>query len=176
MTGKRSSSGGRTSRRTFLATAGVRHSGTRSVTNSTESALDLSGGQQQRLCIAQAIAPDPEVILMDEPASALDPVATGRVEGLIEDLDRLRDDAAVVSELAREQYQAAPDRRCRRTTEAVIGEPTTTLFEPDELDRWFQSTPRGLPTARDIERVGDHAVTIPARTLHVTESDDSHRY
>ncbi len=47
---------------------------------------DLSGGQQQRLCIARAIAPDPEVLLMDEPASALDPVATSKVEDLIEDL------------------------------------------------------------------------------------------
>ncbi len=50
------------------------------------SGLDLSGGQQQRLCIARAIAPDPEVILMDEPASALDPVATSKVEDLISDL------------------------------------------------------------------------------------------
>ena len=51
-----------------------------------ESGLDLSGGQQQRLCIARAIAPDPEVILMDEPASALDPVATSKIEDLIDDL------------------------------------------------------------------------------------------
>ncbi|WP_336327980.1 phosphate ABC transporter ATP-binding protein PstB [Halovenus sp. HT40] len=50
------------------------------------SGLDLSGGQQQRLCIARAIAPDPEVLLMDEPASALDPVATSKIEDLIEDL------------------------------------------------------------------------------------------
>ncbi|WP_336343447.1 phosphate ABC transporter ATP-binding protein PstB [Halalkalicoccus ordinarius] len=50
------------------------------------SGLDLSGGQQQRLCIARAIAPDPEVLLMDEPASALDPVATSQIEDLIEEL------------------------------------------------------------------------------------------
>jgi len=50
------------------------------------SGLDLSGGQQQRLCIARAIAPDPEVILMDEPASALDPVATSKIEDLISEL------------------------------------------------------------------------------------------
>lgn len=50
------------------------------------SALSLSGGQQQRLCIARAIAVEPEVILMDEPASALDPVATARIEDLIFEL------------------------------------------------------------------------------------------
>lgn len=51
-----------------------------------ESGTDLSGGQQQRLCVARAIAYDPEVILMDEPASALDPIATAKLEQLIEDL------------------------------------------------------------------------------------------
>ncbi|MFB6086656.1 MAG: phosphate ABC transporter ATP-binding protein PstB [Halodesulfurarchaeum sp.] len=51
-----------------------------------ERGTDLSGGQQQRLCIARAIAVDPEVVLMDEPASALDPVATSKIEDLIEEL------------------------------------------------------------------------------------------
>jgi phosphate transport system ATP-binding protein len=53
----------------------------------------LSGGQQQRLCIARAIAVDPEVILMDEPCSALDPIATARIEELI---DELRDNYSIV--------------------------------------------------------------------------------
>ncbi|MGI5940438.1 MAG: phosphate ABC transporter ATP-binding protein PstB [Thermoleophilia bacterium] len=53
-----------------------------------KSALDLSGGQQQRLCIARAIAVEPEVILMDEPASALDPIATTRIEDLMQELKR----------------------------------------------------------------------------------------
>lgn len=53
-----------------------------------KSALQLSGGQQQRLCIARAIAIDPEVILMDEPCSALDPTATARIEELIMELKK----------------------------------------------------------------------------------------
>jgi phosphate transport system ATP-binding protein len=53
-----------------------------------KSALGLSGGQQQRLCIARAIAVEPDVILMDEPASALDPISTARIEELVHELKR----------------------------------------------------------------------------------------
>jgi len=52
------------------------------------SALGLSGGQQQRLCIARTLAVEPEVILMDEPCSALDPIATAKIEDLVEDLKK----------------------------------------------------------------------------------------
>jgi len=54
-----------------------------------DSAMDLSGGQQQRLCIARALAVQPEVLLMDEPASALDPIATQKIEELIFDLKKM---------------------------------------------------------------------------------------
>jgi len=57
------------------------------------SGLDLSGGQQQRLCIARTLAVEPEVILMDEPCSALDPISTARVEDLMDDL---KDDFTIV--------------------------------------------------------------------------------
>jgi phosphate transport system ATP-binding protein len=59
----------------------------------TESALDLSGGQQQRLCIARTLANRPSIILMDEPASALDPISTGKIE---ETIGELKEDYTIV--------------------------------------------------------------------------------
>ena len=60
--------------------------GTRSRTSSTPSGLSLSGGQQQRLCIARTVAVEPEVMLLDEPCSALDPISTAKIEELIDEL------------------------------------------------------------------------------------------
>ena len=66
--------------------------GTRSRTSCTPSGLSLSGGQQQRLCIARTVAVKPEVILLDEPCSALDPISTAKIEELI---DELKDDYTI---------------------------------------------------------------------------------
>ena len=60
----------------------------------------LSGGQQQRLCIARAISINPEVILMDEPCSALDPIATAKIESLIDELKSLYTIAIVTHSMA----------------------------------------------------------------------------
>ena len=87
----------------------------------------LSGGQQQRLCIARAIAVDPEVILMDEPCSALDPIATARIEDLI---DELRQNYAIVI-VTHNMQQAA--RVSQRTAYFHLGE----LVEVGATDQIF---------------------------------------
>jgi phosphate transport system ATP-binding protein len=87
----------------------------------------LSGGQQQRLCIARTIAVQPEVILMDEPCSALDPVATARIEDLI---DELRESYAIVI-VTHSMQQAA--RVSQRTAYFHLG----SLVEVGETDRVF---------------------------------------
>ena len=81
-----------------------------------ERATRLSGGQQQRLCIARAIAVNPEVILMDEPCSALDPIASGRIEDL---MDELRPNYAIVV-VTHSMQQAA--RISQRTAYFHLGE------------------------------------------------------
>ncbi len=88
---------------------------------------DLSGGQQQRLCIARAIAVEPEVLLMDEPCSALDPVATARIEDLI---DRLREDYTIVV-VTHNMQQAA--RISQWTAFLLMGE----LVEFGDTDQVF---------------------------------------
>ncbi len=87
----------------------------------------LSGGQQQRLCIARTIAVNPEVILMDEPCSALDPIATAKVEDLI---DELRESYSIVI-VTHSMQQAA--RVSQRTAYFHLGY----LIEVGETDRIF---------------------------------------
>jgi phosphate transport system ATP-binding protein len=91
------------------------------------SALGLSGGQQQRLCIARALAVEPEVILMDEPASALDPIATQKIEELIYDLKR---DYTIVI-VTHNMQQAA--RVSESTAFFMLGR----LVEHDRTDKIF---------------------------------------
>jgi phosphate transport system ATP-binding protein len=88
---------------------------------------DLSGGQQQRLCIARAIAVEPEVLLMDEPCSALDPIATARIEDLI---DQLREDYTIVV-VTHNMQQAA--RISQWTAFLLMGE----LVEFGDTDQVF---------------------------------------
>ncbi|MEL7023612.1 MAG: phosphate ABC transporter ATP-binding protein PstB [Pseudomonadota bacterium] len=92
-----------------------------------DSGTGLSGGQQQRLCIARTIAVSPEVILMDEPCSALDPIATAKIEDLI---DELRENYAIVI-VTHSMQQAA--RVSQRTAYFHLGE----LIEVDGTDRVF---------------------------------------
>jgi len=96
-----------------------------------QSALGLSGGQQQRLCIARALANEPEVLLLDEPASALDPIATQKVEELLFELKRELTIVIVTHNL----QQAA--RVSEQTAFFYLG----TLIEADETGRLF-TTPR----------------------------------
>jgi phosphate transport system ATP-binding protein len=92
-----------------------------------DSALGLSGGQQQRLCIARALAVEPEILLMDEPASALDPIATSKIEDLI---GELKQDYTIVI-VTHNMQQAA--RVSDYTAFLYIGE----LVEYDETDKLF---------------------------------------
>ena len=71
-----------------------------------QSGLSLSGGQQQRLCIARAIATEPEVLLMDEPCSALDPIATRKIEELMMELKKRFTIAIVTHNLQQAQRVA----------------------------------------------------------------------
>ncbi|OHB55202.1 MAG: phosphate ABC transporter ATP-binding protein [Planctomycetes bacterium GWF2_50_10] len=92
-----------------------------------KSALALSGGQQQRLCIARALATKPNVLLMDEPCSALDPIATGRIEDLIIQLKK----AYTIVIVTHNMQQAA--RVSDRTAFFCLGE----LIEYDTTDHMF---------------------------------------
>ncbi|MBP1987599.1 phosphate ABC transporter ATP-binding protein PstB [Halolamina salifodinae] len=95
-----------------------------------QSGLDLSGGQQQRLCIARAIAVDPEVVLMDEPASALDPVATSKIEDLI---DEMAEEFTVII-VTHNMQQAA--RISDKTAVFLTG---GELVEFDDTDKVFEN-------------------------------------
>ena len=104
----------------------------------------LSGGQQQRLCIARAIAVGPEVILMDEPCSALDPIATGRIEDLIHELKRQFSIVIVTHSM----QQAA--RVSQRTAYFHLGN----LIEVGQTDQVFTSPRHKLTQDYITGRIG----------------------
>jgi phosphate transport system ATP-binding protein len=102
-----------------------------------KSALGLSGGQQQRLCIARAIAVNPEVILMDEPCSALDPIATGRIEDLMQEIKL--DYTIVIVTHNMQQAARISDRCAFFTTEVneTSDVRTGVLVETDRTEKIF---------------------------------------
>ncbi|MGH7557054.1 MAG: phosphate ABC transporter ATP-binding protein PstB [Gemmatimonadota bacterium] len=101
-----------------------------------DSAFELSGGQQQRLCIARALAVTPEVLLMDEPASSLDPIATAKIEELIQELV----ESYTIVIVTHNMQQAA--RVSHYTAYLYLGE----LIEYDDTDRIFTA-----PSERNTE-------------------------
>jgi phosphate transport system ATP-binding protein len=99
------------------------------------SALSLSGGQQQRLCIARAIAVEPEVVLLDEPASALDPIATSSIEDLMHELKR--DYTLVIVTHNMQQAARVADLTAFFSLDVSDGDRTGVLVEYDETDKIF---------------------------------------
>ena len=108
-----------------------------------QSGNSLSGGQQQRLCIARCIAIRPEVLLLDEPCSALDPISTAKIEELI---DELKEDYTIVI-VTHNMQQAArvADRTAFFGLDAAAGEPSGTLIEYDDVETIFRN-PRDTRT------------------------------
>jgi phosphate transport system ATP-binding protein len=100
-----------------------------------KNALSLSGGQQQRLCIARAIAIEPEVLLLDEPASALDPIATAAIEELMHDLKR--DYTLVIVTHNMQQAARVADMTAFFTLEVGEGKRTGVLVEYDTTNKLF---------------------------------------
>jgi phosphate transport system ATP-binding protein len=99
-------------------------------------ALGLSGGQQQRLCIARALATEPEVILMDEPASALDPIATTRIEDLMHELKQ-RYTILIVTHNMQQAARVADMTAFFSVEVGADGDRTGILVEYDETTRIF---------------------------------------
>jgi phosphate transport system ATP-binding protein len=99
-----------------------------------ESALSLSGGQQQRLCIARALAVEPEVLLMDEPASALDPIATSKIEDLIHELKE-RYTIAIVTHNMQQAARVSDQTAFFYMGDLVEAGPTEQIFTTPRQER-----------------------------------------
>ena len=102
-----------------------------------KSAFGLSGGQQQRLCIARALAVEPDVILMDEPCSALDPIATSRIEDLMAELKR--EFTIVIVTHNMQQAARVSDMTAFFTAEVEDGHRRGKLVEYDKTEPMFTS-------------------------------------
>ncbi|MGH2907126.1 MAG: phosphate ABC transporter ATP-binding protein, partial [Solirubrobacterales bacterium] len=100
-----------------------------------QSALGLSGGQQQRLCIARALAIEPEVLLLDEPASALDPIATLKIEDLVHELKHRYTIVIVTHNM--QQAARVADRTCFFSLTEKDGNNVGALIEDDWTDVIF---------------------------------------
>jgi phosphate transport system ATP-binding protein len=109
-----------------------------------DSAMGLSGGQQQRLCIARCVAVQPDVILMDEPCSSLDPIATGRIEDLMQDIKKEysivivthnMQQAARVSDMTAFFTAEVNDEQDRRTGVLVEYDKTENIFQTPSDER-----------------------------------------
>jgi phosphate transport system ATP-binding protein len=109
-----------------------------------DSAMGLSGGQQQRLCIARCVAVQPDVILMDEPCSSLDPIATGRIEDLMQDIKKdysivivthNMQQAARVSDMTAFFTAEVSDEQDRRTGVLVEYDRTENIFQTPSDER-----------------------------------------
>lgn len=118
------------------------------------SGLELSGGQQQRLCIARTLAVEPEVILMDEPCSALDPISTARVEDL---MDELKDEytIAVVTHNMQQARRVSDMTACLMPDEsAATGQRTGVLVEFSPTDLLFTNPKDPRTEAYITGRIG----------------------
>jgi len=109
-----------------------------------QSALGLSGGQQQRLCIARAIAIEPDVLLLDEPASAIDPIATAAIEELMQALKNRYTIVIVTHNM--QQAARVADRTAFFSLEQRNGERTGTLVERNDTEEMF-TRPRDRRTS-----------------------------
>ena len=126
-----------------------------------QSGLSLSGGQQQRLCIARAIATEPEVLLMDEPCSALDPVATRKIEELMMDLKQKYTIAIVTHNM--QQAVRVADKTAFLYVDTTQGGRTGYLVEYGDTRQIFED-PREQPTKEYIAGAFSRAGSVSDRS------------
>ena len=127
----------------------------------------MSGGQQQRLCIARALATEPDVLLMDEPCSALDPISTGRIEDLMAELKQ--DYSIVIVTHNMQQAARVSDRTAFFTVELRDDGKgrNGAMVEYDETDKVFTNPPTSAP--RTTSPASSASVMPESHRLHFQE-------